>query len=256
MEATHRGVPVGLGGVLTASSQMLSLGNFASGGSLGSAASTVDVYPVIAVAQTTDAKVLTLATPSNGLARFVTVCGTGSAGFYMYGRFIRPGGAHRFIYVPGAGWRRTASGPQIIYQKWESTPIAMPADTSETTAMSMTIPGTVVGANGGVRVFHKWDYTNSGNNKTMRVKISSSTIGQTIATTTAHFGFQSDFHNKNSESSQVGSAGAGIGSAGSSALTAAVDTSADFTLSITGQKGSAGETLTYLGATIILDRFD
>lgn len=238
------------GALLTAS-----VSNLASGGSIGSAASTVDVTNVALINQTTAAKVLTIPTPSNGLAMFYDLVNVGSAGFYAYGRFIRPGGAHTFIYVPGVGWRRTSSSPQVIEQNW--TGVTAPAnDTNENTLFTMTIPGGTLGANGTLVIRTKWDYTNSANNKTLRARLGGSLLCNTAQTTSASASAVWDINNRNSESAQVGTIGLGGSTAGSATGTTTVDTTADQTLTITAQKATGTETITMLGVSVILQRFD
>ena len=228
-----------------------SISDVAAGGSIGS----VDNYDAVLINQTTAAKVLTFATPTVNEFRKLVMANVGSAGFYAYGRFIRPGGAHTFVYVPSVGWRRTSSSPQVIEQNW--TGVTAPAnDTSENTLFTMTIPGGVMGANGTLVIRTKFDYTNSGNNKTLRARLGGSLLCTFTATTTGAASCVWDINNRNSEAAQVGTNGAGGGSAGGSADTATVDTTADKTLTITAQKAAGAETVTMLGVSVSLLRFD
>lgn len=228
-----------------------SISDVAAGGSIGS----VDNYDAVLINQTTAAKVLTFATPTVNEFRKLVMANVGSAGFYAYGRFIRPGGAHTFVYVPSVGWRRTSSSPQVIEQNW--TDVTAPAnDTNENTLFTMTIPGGVMGANGVLMLRTKFDYTNSANTKTFRARLDGTLLCSFSTTTTGAVGIMWDICNRNSESAQVGTNGAGGGSAGGSTNTATIDTSAATTLTITAQKATGTETITLLGVSVILQRFD
>lgn len=67
----------------------LALGNFAGGGSIGTAPNTVDVYPSINIAQTTAAQTLTLPSPTLTTAgTYVFINNTGSASFTMLGATV------------------------------------------------------------------------------------------------------------------------------------------------------------------------
>jgi hypothetical protein len=67
----------------------LALGNFAAGGSIGTAPNTVDVYPAINIAQTTAAQTLTLPSPTLATAgTYVFINNTGSASFTMLGATV------------------------------------------------------------------------------------------------------------------------------------------------------------------------
>jgi len=123
-----------------------SVSNVSAGGAIGTAAATVDVSQIALVNQTTASKVLTIPTPTSGLAMFYTLANVGTAGFYAYGRYIRPGASHEFLYVPSVGWRCTVSSAQVIEQNWVGA-TAPANDTNENTLYTMTIPGGVMGAN-------------------------------------------------------------------------------------------------------------
>lgn len=239
------------GALLTAS-----VSNLASGGSIGSAASTVDVTNVALINQTTAAKVLTIPTPSNGLAMFYTLANVGTEGFYAYGRFIRPGSSHEFVYIPSVGWRRTSSSPQIIAQS--AVAVTTPADTNENTLATITIPGGVIGANGRLVVEAYFNVTASTNSKTWRVRLGGTSLhnGVTTSATAVSVGTLAPIANRNSESSQVGVGYTGNGVSSAALPTGTVDTTADQTLTITGQKATGAETMTLAQYTVRLERFD
>lgn len=128
-----------------------------------------------------------------------------------------------------------------------------PADTSEHTAYTVSIPASAIGSNGVVYVEYGLNCTASTNSKTARVKLAGTTVRTVIVNAIGNTGFNDDFkiHNMNSESSQKVFVGATpLGAHGSSYGTSAVDTSATLDLTITLQKASSGETLELVNASV------
>ncbi len=124
------------------------------------------------------------------------------------------------------------------------------ADTNENTLATITVPAATMGANGIIRLTVRMTYSNNVNNKTMRVRWSggagtvvwgptrTTQIGSTAQITIANLGatnVQRYFSICNNDASTAD------GNAGGST---AVDTTAATTLVITGQKATAGDTLT------------
>lgn len=128
--------------------------------------------------------------------------------------------------------------------------VSAAADTNENTLATITVPAGAMGLNGIIRVFTLWTYTNSVNNKTLKVRfggIGGTTYLSVVPTTTAAFSTLTVIGNRGSASSQVGvaDAAANVFSATTDAVTtSSVDTSASTTIVITGQKALAGETIT------------
>lgn len=127
--------------------------------------------------------------------------------------------------------------------------VSCPADTSEDLLATVTIPAGIMGLNGILRIYHLWSFTSSANNKTPRVRlggIGGTVYGSDVFTTSATWQDMRWIANRGAANSQIG----GKSSAGiltfstSSNITSSVDTSAATTLVFTGQKASAGETLT------------
>jgi hypothetical protein len=122
--------------------------------------------------------------------------------------------------------------------------------TSEETFATITVPANAMGANGMLRVWLQWGYTNSANDKTARVRFSGAagTIFYShVATTSVSLGSVALIQNRNATNSQVGgplTLAAGMGAGLSAAATASVDTTASTTIVITGQKETGTETLT------------
>ena len=125
-------------------------------------------------------------------------------------------------------------------------------DTSETVLANISLPAGAMGANGVVRVTALWTYTNSANNKTLRVRLGglSGAAFQANVVSTSNVGVtQRTIHNRNSLASQVGfnaTAPASFTTVGSGSppATGTVDTSVAQTIVLTGQLANAGETVT------------
>ena len=128
------------------------------------------------------------------------------------------------------------------------------ASTDENVLATITIPAGMLGANGLIRIGAAWSWTASANNKTFRYRLGG--LGGTVLraptfTTTTGIADVCIFANVNSQSSQKGLLPQGVqspyGNSSSGFATAAIDTSVATTIVITGQKASAGETLTLEG---------
>lgn len=120
------------------------------------------------------------------------------------------------------------------------------ADTNENTLATVTIPANSMGPNGSVEVDLLLTVTNSGNNKTVRVKFGGTTYLAGVFTTSAQLALQCRITNAGTTNSQVGIGGNFVGYSGTTAavVTSAVDTTSDVTLLITGQKATGAEALT------------
>jgi hypothetical protein len=85
----------------------VALGNFASGGSIGSAATTVDITSLITVAQTTAAQTLTLSAPTLATTgRMVMIMNIGSAAFTMLGKTVAA---------------EAANANSVVFAFWDAT---------------------------------------------------------------------------------------------------------------------------------------
>lgn len=233
--------------------RLTSLGNFASGGSIGAC----DAWDTANIAQTTTWKELTIDAPTNTLSQQKCIRNTGSAGFYMYGRYIRPGGAHVFTYVPSVGWRRTASGPQRIFQTGVN--ITMPADTNTNAVFTFTIPGGFIGANGTVVVDYNFTATNNANAKTIAL-VADDGGAVTMATgNSANTGAPRGtikITNSNSVSAQQCSNQFQVTGPSFATLTTALNTAVDTVWTFSVTKATAGDSVVFLNATVDIIRFD
>lgn len=120
---------------------------------------------------------------------------------------------------------------------------------SETALASVTIPAGAMGANGSLRITALFSYTNSVNNKTVRVRfgngLSGTTFAQSTLTTTAATRLTLTIQNRNSAASQIGGLVNGsLGGTASASVTGTIDTTASQTLTISGQLANTGETIT------------
>lgn len=131
------------------------------------------------------------------------------------------------------------------------TAVSAPADATEDILATITLPAGALGANGWIDFVTNWSMTNSANAKTLRVRIGG--IGGTViasysGASVATERIVGDVVNANATNSQVVNStnwAGGATSVGTSfAQTAAIDTTASTTFVVTGQKATAGETLT------------
>lgn len=123
-------------------------------------------------------------------------------------------------------------------------------NTNETALATISIPAGAIGPNGFARVTTLWKYTNSGNTKTLRVRLGgvSGTVffGLGVTTTNALQNIQI-IRNRGAANSQVSMTNSISGVFGTSAAdpsTGAVDTASAQDLVISGQLANSGETIT------------
>lgn len=121
---------------------------------------------------------------------------------------------------------------------------------SETSLAGITIPANAMGTNGVLRVTALWTYTNSVNAKTLRVRFGNGLSGTAFqnlaaANSTAAFRTFTTIQNRNSASSQIaGIAGGNFTATTIANVTGTIDTTAQQTLTISGQLANTGETIT------------
>ena len=150
-------------------------------------------------------------------------------------------------------------GQNLYIKSWLKQPVVLSqsaaavsvsATAAETTLATITIPASILGLNGSMQIHTTWSCTNSANAKTMRVRFSggSGTIFQEVAVTAnATLSMFCGISNKNSVSAQVGLTPVNLPYGGASTValaTSSVNTNATQTIVITGEKATAGETLT------------
>lgn len=86
-----------------------SVSNLATGGSVGTAATTVDLVGLLLVSQTTAAQTLTLPNPIDGTVpgKRITVTNIGSVAFTMLGAAVPAGGSMLAVWS-GVAWARVS----------------------------------------------------------------------------------------------------------------------------------------------------
>lgn len=133
------------------------------------------------------------------------------------------------------------------------------AVTTETTLATISFAGGEVGANGIIAVLTQWNMTNGANNKSIRIRVggAAGTAMMDVSNTTSNGVNRVTYIiNNNSASAQKtvqpsGNAN-GNGQFTSTGPTATVNTAAAWDLVITGQKASAGDTLTLEAYQVIV----
>jgi hypothetical protein len=116
-----------------------------------------------------------------------------------------------------------------------------------------------MGPNGSLLITTLWSYTNSANNKTLRINFGGTAYLSNVATTTVAVQTLVMIRNRGVTNLQVGFTNAtfsAIGTTTGTLTTSSVDTTSAQSLTITGQKASAGETLTLESYLVELIRVD
>ncbi len=117
------------------------------------------------------------------------------------------------------------------------TPGAYAGGTSEVTLTTIRVPGKAVGANGSLRSTHQWSMPSNVNNKSLVMRLPA--FWAVSAAFTTVLAAQSIFFlkNRNTELAQLGygSFGSPYGSTGNTLPIGAVDTTAPFDFTLTGQ---------------------
>lgn len=132
--------------------------------------------------------------------------------------------------------------------------VSCPADTTEDVLATIAIPAGAMGINGAIRGKLLFAVTNSANAKAVRIRFGGSAgtnyYSSNNSLTTVTGAWYADFWiaNRGAANSQVGGVhpalALGIGTVAADKVTSAVDTTAATSLVISGQKVSAGDTLT------------
>ncbi|MGB4759263.1 MAG: hypothetical protein WBP26_04330 [Candidatus Saccharimonadales bacterium] len=140
VDTTNSNVVVG--GTLTIDgatvNNTLALGNFSSGGSIGSAATTVDIYTAISINQTTASQTLTIPTPtaSTAYGRTLLISNIGSANFTLLGSLLKTGSSAWLV------WSNTTGGATWQYAGADGSSILNQNSTTQTANFSINGTGT------------------------------------------------------------------------------------------------------------------
>lgn len=130
-------------------------------------------------------------------------------------------------------------------------------DTNENTLATVTVPAGAMGANGALRIWTLWTFTNNANAKTPRIRLggASGTIWFAANAASAATGqFITIIRNRNAANSQVGfqTGGTNWGVSATACQTGTTDTASAQDLVITVQKGTGTDTMTLEAYTVEL----
>jgi hypothetical protein len=124
------------------------------------------------------------------------------------------------------------------------------ADTNENTLATVAIPANI-GIGASVRVTCAFSITSSANNKTLRIKADGTAIYSAVVTAQSYVSASASIGNAASVSAQNSIVNWQINAASSVGTAATtINTASTWNITITGQKASAGETITLLGYTV------
>jgi hypothetical protein len=131
-----------------------------------------------------------------------------------------------------------------------SAAFVLTGTTLAATLATITIPASLIGANGKVKFYPLWSNTNNANTKTLRVVLNGATTVYTgVSQNSVHNSGLLILRNFNSETAQRMSSGmtAGLGSTTGSIAAATVNTTAPVTIAVTGQLAVGTDTMTLEG---------
>ena len=151
-----------------------------------------------------------------------------------------------------SGFGSTALG-RILAQS--AAPVSHTGDTAEFTFATITIPANSLGANGRVQVIAQLTIPGNTNSKTARIRFGGTQIcaGTTSSAGSVGIDIMGMVANRGATNSQSFRAGSAVlGASASASATAAVDTTADVSLTITGQLGVGTDTITLESYQVIL----
>jgi hypothetical protein len=141
--------------------------------------------------------------------------------------------------------------------KSDGTTVATTATTSEETLGSILIPGGLMGLNSAIRIKTLWSMTGTAGIKTPRIKFASlpgtPVFEWASGATAGAIENETTIRNANSLTAQVAyfqGTSSGLGNTTASNIALAVNTSADQTINITGQKASAADGFSLRGYTV------
>lgn len=194
---------------------------------------------------------------TNTGATTINISGLGAKNVFAFGAACIGGeliiGVPALIYYDGTQFQiiGASKSPRILARS--AVAVSCPADTSEDTLATITVPAGALGANGQLRIATLWSFTNNGNTKSTRIRYSGAAGTKyhetTNWTTQLAVAGSTTIANRNATNSQVGqtlisSTVASALNPATAPVTSAVDTTAATTVVITGQKATAGDALT------------
>lgn len=145
------------------------------------------------------------------------------------------------VAAGGGGTGLKSSG--VLAQS--AVPASVTGTVSETVLATIPIPAGAMGLNGVLRIAPIWSYTNSANNKVLRVYFGGVLLQSITRTTTASEDWFFTIRNRGAANSQVRSPGVTPqGGTATAVPTSSVDTSVAQTLEFRGTLANTGETIT------------
>ncbi len=137
-----------------------------------------------------------------------------------------------------------------VSRAWQGQGATVTGTLADTALATITIPGGSMGPNGRIEIDAYWTFTNSGNNKSLRIwwnGIGGTLIGGINLTATSSYREGRFIQNTGSASSQIAMNDAfgngGFGAATAAAVTASVNTASPVDLVLSGTLASAGESI-------------
>lgn len=154
------------------------------------------------------------------------------------------------VGTPAKGFGVDVNGQPVLFEGWRvlamsSVAITAPADTTENTLATVTLPGGALGPNGQCRITTMWTTTNNANTKTLRTKFGGTTIGAIAQTTNVSLRDQRQFGNRGDQASQVATTTGtttGFGPSTAAVTTMTLDTTVNQSVTITAQKADGADT--------------
>lgn len=130
----------------------LALGNFATGGAIGTAAATVDAYTVITINQTTSGQTLTIPTPTNAAAGHVLyISNIGSTSFTLLSAPLNTGATATLVWN-GSAWTFSGADASSILNQNSTTQTGTFNISGSATAGSFSTAGNITTSAGTLTV--------------------------------------------------------------------------------------------------------
>lgn len=151
--------------------------------------------------------------------------------------------------------------PQPIIKVWHGGSASVTGTVADTALATISIPGGLMGPNGRIEIDAYWTFTNSANNKSLRMwwnGLGVTLVGGINLTTTSSYRESRFIQNQNSPSSQISLNDAfgngGFAAATAAAVTATVNTNSPVNLVLSGTLANAADTITLAAYSVRLVR--
>lgn len=229
----------------------VSIGNLPSGGSIGTAAATVDNYDVAILSQTTATVLLSNPTPSDTskYRTFRWYNGGTVPMWSAYGQYVQVGGFAEQVYIPGTGWK----GVGTKYQQTiciTTTAVAFPLDTAENNITLLTVPGGFAAAGSAFEIAYCVDNTSGTSNKQVKGKFGTFVFSDNtpiLSAAASFFGIDKRVYLPTTSSQSSVPAGLlnnGAASTSSAIITGTANTASDTDIRVSVQKTTGADVTT------------